>query len=804
MYVYNVTLLLSNSLSLSLYFTALEQQRQKNGWKVPENEEEKEKYLKMVDHFILNLDESCMMASDGNVRIIGNVKKKKHEKNNSDSRDSITTVRIGSAGGAGGPRIFLAKGKSNELKTLSDMPKNHNSPPGSCVVMTPSAYMTNEAWAAMSEGMCKGIREMPVIRDHPDKWVVFSLDGFGSHLDPSALEIFSEYKILVIKEEGDTSQVSQAYDQQVAKKDKQWARELLDTIKTYNKRVLDQFKLILIVNQGITEVEKGDAWRKSFVRVNMCPSKRVPFKVWLEKNAVNVESADKFFQARTSLMDAMPAVWQHMSDGQRRQLCSLFDTFNNQWTKDNLVKVMKLGFVHLDDMAKLRGCYLTSKEDPSVLLDSSKELTESSTSSTTMQQTTLDKDYSAFSLTPTHLMEKYMSDKADHPNDDDYVFVNVIGINEVVMSSWPEGRSRSIAGELFCHMTNFVAATHGWHTGGNLVPSTHLDIAISNEQVDLLNPTPHDIQIGAIIDQCVGRYAKRRIARRRIDIISGNINSYARILNGPAELSKIKTYNELTASMAELQKERDDQAELSRAKKKKTDEEKAAKKQEKERKEKEEHVRLLPICMANVEKGIDHIKTLNVTNKRAILLHVYNRKTPSNINKSDVDDLINTVVTIPPPLPVDNTTAEDNEVVLNEQREGAEQVEEAQRQAEVEEAPTVVNNNALWLLRKCIKLRTDIAIEMSDVDLAIIAIRELDKIKLQQNNGYLYNNNVYSGKFKAAFRGRNIGDNSKQVSDDFIKDLVEKCTELMDDETLNEESIRVTAAEHNTSRVAAV
>ena len=75
---------------------------------------------------------------------------------------------------------------------------------------------------------------------------------------------------------------------------------------------------------------------------------------------------------------------------------------------------------------------------------------------------------------------------------------------------------------------------------------------------------------------------------------------------------------------------------------------------------------------------------------------------------------------------------------------------------------------------------------------------------MQQNNGYVYNNNVYSGKFKAAFRGRYIGDSSKQVSDDFIKDLVEKCTELMDDETLNEESIRATAAEHNTSRVAAV
>ena len=107
-------------------------------------------------------------------------------------------------------------------------------------------------------------------------------------------------------------------------------------------------------------------------------------------------------------------------------------------------------------------------------------------------------------------------------------------------------------------------------------------------------------------------------------------------------------------------------------------------------------------------------------------------------------------------------------------------------------------------IKKCSELRTEIGIEISDVDLAIIAIRELDKIKLQQNSGYVYNDNVYSGKFKAVFRGRYIGDNSKQVSDNFIKDLVEKCTDLMDDETLNEENMKESAAVCNVSGVAAV
>ena len=44
---------------------------------------------------------------------------------------------------------------------------------------------------------------MEGIRDHPDFWVVLSLDGFGSHLIGDALVVFNEYKILVIKEEGE-------------------------------------------------------------------------------------------------------------------------------------------------------------------------------------------------------------------------------------------------------------------------------------------------------------------------------------------------------------------------------------------------------------------------------------------------------------------------------------------------------------------------------------------------------------------------------------------------------------------------
>ena len=156
-----------------------------------------------------------------------------------------------------------------------------------------------------------------------------------------------------------------------------------------------------------------------------------------------------------------------------------------------------------------------------------------------------------------------------------------------------------------------------------MVPSTYLHVEVTQDQVDLLNPTPRDVQIGAIIDQCIGKKAKKKIARRRIDFVTGNVNSYARILNGPAQIEKIKTYNQLSASIAQLQRDREANTEASRAQKKKVDLEKAAKKLEKEREAKELHYKLLPSCQEHVQQGLLHVLVLKLGPKRDILKHVY-------------------------------------------------------------------------------------------------------------------------------------------------------------------------------------
>lgn len=101
-------------------------------------------------HFWGNLDESCLHVDEGTVAVIASSSKAKTEKILSDSRSSITSIQVGFASGQQGPFIFLAKGKKIERMSLKDIEKRDGVPAGSHVAMSPSAYLTDEVWMALS------------------------------------------------------------------------------------------------------------------------------------------------------------------------------------------------------------------------------------------------------------------------------------------------------------------------------------------------------------------------------------------------------------------------------------------------------------------------------------------------------------------------------------------------------------------------------------------------------------------------------------------------------------------------------
>jgi len=121
-----------------------------------------------------------VLGSTGILQVVSLAEVKKHEKNTQENRDSITIVRIGNAAGNSGPWFILIKQKELEKDSpLHNLPRNFPGvPPGSKVVCTDNAYMTDTTWIKLAPDIAKGICMMPVIKDHPKWKVIVTLDGF--------------------------------------------------------------------------------------------------------------------------------------------------------------------------------------------------------------------------------------------------------------------------------------------------------------------------------------------------------------------------------------------------------------------------------------------------------------------------------------------------------------------------------------------------------------------------------------------------------------------------------------------------
>ena len=96
-------------------------------------------------------------------------------------------------------------------------------------------------------------------------------------------------------------------------------------------------------------------------------------------------------------------------------------------------------------------------------------------------------------------------------------------------------------------MTNHVSTSYcvvAKKKNGNFVdigPSACLDVEMIDFQTRFLNPTERGVVISDMISQSQGDRAKKKEAKRMRDFVTGNVNSYARILNDEKSLEKSKT-----------------------------------------------------------------------------------------------------------------------------------------------------------------------------------------------------------------------------------------------------------------------
>ena len=117
-------------------------------------------YRQLEHYFTANLDEEGLLANIGGNLIVGDKEKGKHERTNDDSRVSISAVRCGIAAGVKGPSLYLMTGTNKRAGFTDRHLVEHGAPPGSTVVMTPSAYMMNSVWDEIAETIAKGLCNM--------------------------------------------------------------------------------------------------------------------------------------------------------------------------------------------------------------------------------------------------------------------------------------------------------------------------------------------------------------------------------------------------------------------------------------------------------------------------------------------------------------------------------------------------------------------------------------------------------------------------------------------------------------------
>jgi len=316
---------------------------------------------------------------------------------------------------------------------------------------------------------------------------------------------------------------------------------------------IDQWRHVALTIEAQRMIAVKD-WRHAHMRVNTSPSTRLGFEGWareLGRRGVLL-SGEKFCTKRISLFDAMPACWVKLSVEQRHEVsniiqnvCDLADMCDEkpEWTKEAVVGLAR--HVKLEEVHKLCACCLVSKQDPSVIVcDDGTVKSKPAAAAVDWNQdpTLVDVAQKAqaeangstardfFHWQPKNPMQECMVDKQN-----------------------PEAQSK-----LFHHMTD-CAAQMMWDSKKKLQPSACLDANMSEDQSELLQPSHKNTLQGFIVCDVKGKGAQNKLAKRCLDMPSGNASSYLRCLNNPKRLKQIKEVNHLAAAVASVTAEMEEE-----------------------------------------------------------------------------------------------------------------------------------------------------------------------------------------------------------------------------------------------------
>ena len=111
----------------------------------------------------MNLDETCFLCNEGELSIIGGNNKTHHDKKCSDSRFSITLLRVGSTVGVNVIVIFLSKAtKVHQMPRGKNLVIKYGLPEGFCVIPNKAVYMDDKTWEKVVKVVAPSMTKMAV------------------------------------------------------------------------------------------------------------------------------------------------------------------------------------------------------------------------------------------------------------------------------------------------------------------------------------------------------------------------------------------------------------------------------------------------------------------------------------------------------------------------------------------------------------------------------------------------------------------------------------------------------------------
>jgi hypothetical protein len=208
----------------------------------------------------------------------------------------------------------------------------------------------------------------PIVQANPQWWVLEVFDGHGPHtMSLPAMQLRYDSKIQLLKEEGNSSHVNQAYDKFVAPANKSAKDESLAMLWGYtlvNKGVVDQWGLIH-VGLFVIRALKAGTWTNSFKACNIDPlTTSIWFLHWCKKIEHFILSHSR---RNLNTYALLPSFWHGMTLEERKKTVSIIDKHDGPFTIELCKELHKQCSIAYKDQQSVRVYYDLTKAYPKQL-----------------------------------------------------------------------------------------------------------------------------------------------------------------------------------------------------------------------------------------------------------------------------------------------------------------------------------------------------------------------------------------------------------------------------------------------------